>query len=30
MKLTYGMVMSVRDIVNAMQPNTADAYEQPA
>jgi len=28
MKLPTDVVMSVRDLVNAMQPNTADAYEQ--
>jgi hypothetical protein len=28
MKLPTGVVMSIRDLVNSMQPNTADAYEQ--
>jgi hypothetical protein len=28
MKLPTDVVMSVRDLVNSMQPNTADAYEQ--
>jgi hypothetical protein len=28
MKLPTDVVMSVRDLINAMQPNTADAYEQ--
>ncbi len=28
MKLPMDVVMSVRDLVNSMQPNTADAYEQ--
>jgi hypothetical protein len=28
MKLPCDIVMSVRDLVNSMQPNTPDAYEQ--